>query len=42
MTAAAYSVAMQSYNNGRQVYCVITDKYGRTAATEPVVLTMEP
>ena len=42
LRGSTYSVTMVPAKSGRQVWCVITDKYGRTAATEPVVLTMEP
>jgi hypothetical protein len=32
---------MQSYMNGRQVYCVITDKYGNQVVTEVVTIHLE-
>ena len=31
---ASYTATMQSYMNNRQVYCVITDKYGNQVTTE--------
>ena len=37
----SYSVAMNDERDGRQVYCVVTDKYGTTAKTNTVTLTME-
>ena len=33
---------MNETNNGRQVYCVVTDRYGYSITTEPVTLSMEP
>ncbi len=39
-TTASYSVQMTAARAGRQVYCVITDKYGNTAKTETVTLNM--
>ena len=35
-----YSATMDSSRNGRQVYCVVTDKYGNTAQTNTVTLSM--
>ncbi len=35
-----YSVAMNSNISGRQVYCKITDKYGKTVVSNTVTLTM--
>ena len=35
---SAYAYAMQSYMNGRSVYCVITDQYGNQVTTEPVTI----
>ena len=35
---SAYAYSMQSYMNGRSVYCVITDRYGNQVQTEPVTL----
>ena len=36
-----YSVSMSSTRGGRQVYCVVTDKYGNTATTNTVTLNMK-
>ena len=35
---SAYAYSMQSYMNGRSVYCVITDQYGNTVQTETVTI----
>ena len=35
---AAYAYSMQSYMNGRCVYCVITDQYGNTVQTQTVTI----
>ena len=35
-----YSIGMNAERNGRQVYCVVTDKYGFTAQSDTVTLTM--
>ena len=35
---SAYAYAMQSYMNGRSVYCVITDQYGNQVQTEVVTI----
>lgn len=35
---STYSVTMNAKTNGRRVYCVITDKYGKTAKTKTVVV----
>ena len=40
--SSAYAYAMQSYMNGRQVYCVITDQYGNQVVTEVVTLNVAP
>jgi len=37
-TSSAYAYAMQSYMNGRSVYCVITDQYGNQVTTDVVTL----
>jgi len=37
-----YSVAMVPSKSGRQVWCVITDKYGNSVTSEIATLTMEP
>ena len=39
-TGNAYSVTMTEARDGRQVYCVVTDKYGKTAKTSTVTLNM--
>ena len=36
-----YSVQMNADRSGRQVYCVITDKYGNTVQTDVVTLSMK-
>jgi len=41
-TGTTYSVVMNESRDGRQVYCVITDKYGVKAQTETVTLSMIP
>lgn len=38
---AAYSVKMTPERHGRQIYCVITDKYGISVKTNTVTLTMK-
>ena len=40
-TSATYSTAMTSARNGREVYCVVTDKYGNTAKSNTVTLSMK-
>ena len=37
----SYSLEMNSSRNGREVYCVITDAYGNTVATDIIVFTMK-
>lgn len=39
VTTATYKCTMKKTINGRQVYCVITDKYGNTVTTETVTLS---
>jgi uncharacterized cupredoxin-like copper-binding protein len=39
VTKSTYSVTMSSSVNGRQVYCIVTDKYGNTRKTNTVTLT---
>lgn len=39
---ASYAYTMQSYMNGRQVYCVVTDAYGNQATTETATITLPP
>ena len=41
VTSAAYSCKMSEKADGRQVYCVVTDKYGKTAKTDTVTLSMK-
>ncbi len=41
ITGSVYSYTMTGAKDGRQVYCVITDKYGNTLKTEVVTLRME-
>ena len=36
-----YSVEMTSARNGRQLYCVVTDKYGQTVKTATVTISMK-
>ena len=38
ITSSTYSVAMQKSISGRQVYCVVSDKYGNTAKSNTVTL----
>ena len=37
-----YSMSMASYCHNRQVYCVITDKYGNSVTTETVTISRPP
>ena len=39
-TGNTYSVAMDATRDGRQVYCVVKDKYGNSVDTNVVTLTM--
>jgi len=39
-TGNTYSVAMNTTRAGRQLYCVVTDKYGQTVKTNTVTLRM--
>ena len=39
---SAYAYTMQSYMKGRQVYCVITDKYGNSVTTEVATISLPP
>ena len=41
ITSAAYSTTMTIARNGRQLYCVVTDKYGNTVKTVTVTLKMK-
>ena len=40
-TGNTYSVALSAKRSGRQVYCVITDKYGNSVTTDTVTLSTE-
>ncbi len=40
-TTATYSTKMSSTTNGRQVYCVVTDKYGKTVKSKTATLSMK-
>lgn len=40
VTSATYSRKMSDKSQGRQIYCVVTDAYGKTAKTQTVVLRM--
>ena len=37
----SYSVAMTDTRAGRQVYCVVTDKYGNSVKSNTVTLSMK-
>ena len=39
---ASYAYTMQSYMKGRQVYCVITDKYGNSVTTDVATISLPP
>ena len=39
-TGNSYVVTMDSSRNGRQVYCVVTDRYGNSVQSNTVTLTM--
>ena len=41
VTKATYSVKMSAKADGRQVYCVVADKYGKTAKSEVITLSMK-
>ena len=41
VTSATYSCKMSDKADGRQVYCVVTDKYGKTVTSNTVTLTMK-
>lgn len=40
VTTAAYRTSVTSERSGMQVYCVVTDKYGRTATSNTVTLSV--
>ena len=42
ITTATYSTTMDTARDGRQVYCVITDKHGDSVTTNTVTLSMKP
>ena len=41
ITKAAYSCTMSDRADGRQLYCVVTDQYGKTVKTDIVTLKMK-
>ena len=41
ITKATYSAKMSDKVDGRQVYCVVTDKYGKTVTSNTVTLSMK-
>ena len=41
ITSATYSTTMNEDRDGREVYCVVTDKYGNTVMTDVVTLRMK-
>ena len=41
ITKATYSVAMNTERDGRQLYCVVKDKYGKSVKTEVVTINLE-
>ncbi len=40
ITGPVYSVTLTSARNGNQLYCVVTDKYGQTARSNTVKMTV--
>jgi hypothetical protein len=40
VTSATYSVAVSEKSDGREAYCVITDKYGMSVQSETITITM--
>jgi len=40
VTSATYACKMSESNDGRQVYCVVTDKYGKTAKSDTVTINL--
>ena len=40
-TGNTYSVAMDATRDGRQIYCVVKDKYGNAVKTNVVTLSMK-
>lgn len=41
ITGSTYSVAMNSSRNGRQLYCVVKDRYGNAVGSDVVVIKMK-
>ena len=41
ITSATYSATMSDKSNNRQVYCVVTDRWGNVVQTEAVILTIK-
>ena len=41
MNGASYTLKMNAYRSGRQVFCVISDKFGNTVSTNVVTLRMK-
>ena len=39
-TSNTYTVQMNETRDGREIYCVVTDKYGNKVTTDTVTLTM--
>ena len=39
--SSTYSLTMSKTNSGRQVYCVVTDKYGNSVKSNVVTLKMK-
>lgn len=40
-TGDTYAAAMNSNRAGRQIYCVVTDKYGNSVTSDTVTLSMK-
>ena len=41
VTGSTYSCKMSDASNGRQVYCVVTDAYGKTVTSKTITLSMK-
>ena len=41
VTSSTYSTTMSEKADGRKIYCVVTDKYGKTAKSKTVTLSMD-
>jgi len=41
-TGNTYSVAMTAARDGRQIFCIVTDKSGNTLATDTVTISIKP